>query len=90
MGLTDEHYQFVSGLSRGSERSCDGTALEKANFVDPTDSSNYHPVSNFSFLGKVVERTVAKQLQGFLDEAVALDPFYCLRHRTETVLVTLR
>ena len=36
---------------------------------------NYRPVTNFSFLSKVVERVVADQLQAPLDETNALDPF---------------
>ena len=53
---------------------------------------NYRPVTNVSFLSKVVERVVADQLQALLDETNALDPFqsgFRLCHGTETALVTM-
>ena len=53
---------------------------------------NYRPVTNVSFLSKVVEMVVADQLQALLDEINALDPFqsgFRLCHGIETELVTL-
>ncbi|KAF7253873.1 putative RNA-directed DNA polymerase from transposon BS [Varanus komodoensis] len=48
--------------------------LKKAS-LDPEVAVNYRPVANISFLGKVLERVVAGQLQAFLDETDYLDPF---------------
>ena len=51
---------------------------------------NYRPVTNVSFISKVVERVVADQLQALLDETDALDPFQSglrPRHGTGTALV---
>ena len=48
----------------------------------------YRPVANVPFMSKVVERVVTDQLQAYLDETDALDPFQLgLRphHGTETV-----
>ena len=56
------------------------------------DIGNYRPVTNVSFLSKVVERVVADQLQALLDETNALDPFqsgFRLCYGTEMALVTL-
>ena len=39
------------------------------------DIGNYKPITNVSFLSKVVESVVADQLQALLDETNALDPF---------------
>ena len=36
---------------------------------------HYPPVPNVPFLGKVLERVAASQLQGFLDEMDDRDPF---------------
>ncbi|KAF7253346.1 hypothetical protein EYD10_01268 [Varanus komodoensis] len=48
--------------------------LKKAS-LDPEVAANYRPVANIPFLGKVLERVVAGQLQAFLDETDYLDPF---------------
>lgn len=39
---------------------------------DPAVLDNYRPVSNRSFMGKVIERVVAKQLQQILEEMDSL------------------
>lgn len=44
------------------------------------------------FLGKVFERVMTEQLQGFLDDTSILDPFqsgFCPGHGTEMALVAL-
>uniref|UniRef100_A0A670JAY7 Reverse transcriptase domain-containing protein n=1 Tax=Podarcis muralis TaxID=64176 RepID=A0A670JAY7_PODMU len=66
--------------------------LLKKTSLDPLDLSNYRPVSNLPFLGKVIERAAAEQLGRFLDETSALDPFqsgFRAGHGTETALVAL-
>lgn len=54
--------------------------------------SNYRPVSNLPFLGKVMERAVATQLKAFLEDVNILDPFqsgFCPAHGTGFMLVAL-
>ena len=66
--------------------------LLKKPTLDPRDPANYRPVSNLPFLGKVIERAIANQLQTFLEETSALDPFqsgFRPGHGTETALVAL-
>jgi len=41
--------------------------LKKAN-ADHTDVKNYRPVSNLTFMSKVVERLVCRQLEAYLEE----------------------
>lgn len=41
----------------------------------PAVLANYHLVSNLHFLGKVVERVTAEQLQVSLDDIFIFDPF---------------
>ncbi|XP_062835007.1 uncharacterized protein LOC134298508 [Anolis carolinensis] len=42
--------------------------------LDPTQLENLQPISNLPFLGKVLERVVAAQLQAFLVDTDFLDP----------------
>ena len=60
--------------------------------LDPSVPASYRPVSHLAFLGKVIERAVVGQLQEFLEETSALDPFqsgFRAGHGVETALVTL-
>ncbi|KAF7241018.1 RNA-directed DNA polymerase from mobile element jockey [Varanus komodoensis] len=65
--------------------------LKKAS-LDPEMATNYRPVANIPFLGKVLERVVAGQLQALLDETDYLDPFqsgFRPGDGTESALVAL-
>ncbi|KAF7242518.1 LINE-1 retrotransposable element ORF2 protein [Varanus komodoensis] len=65
--------------------------LKKAS-LDPEMATNYRPVANILFLGKVLERVVAGQLQALLDETNYLDPFqtgFRPGYGTESALVAL-
>ena len=67
------------------------TSHKKPN-LDPRLVVNYQPVVNLPYLGKVLARVVAGQLQVLLDETDFLDPFksgFRLGFGTETALVTL-
>ncbi|KAF7249116.1 N-acetyltransferase 9, partial [Varanus komodoensis] len=60
--------------------------------LDPGIAANYRPVANIPFLGKVLERVVAGQLQALLDETDYLDPFqsgFRPGYGTESALVAL-
>uniref|UniRef100_A0A670INB5 Reverse transcriptase domain-containing protein n=1 Tax=Podarcis muralis TaxID=64176 RepID=A0A670INB5_PODMU len=66
--------------------------LLKKTSLDPANLANYRPLSNLPFLGKVIERVVAEQLQARLEETDHLDPFqsgFRSHHGTETALVAL-
>ncbi|KAF7247056.1 hypothetical protein EYD10_06953 [Varanus komodoensis] len=65
--------------------------LKKAS-LDPEMATNYRPVANIPFLGKVLERVVAGQLQALLDETDYLVQFqssFRPGYGTESALVTL-
>ncbi|KAF7253476.1 RNA-directed DNA polymerase from mobile element jockey [Varanus komodoensis] len=64
----------------------------KKTSLDPKVAANYRRVANIPFLGKVLERVVAEQLQALLDETDYLDPFqsgFRPGYGTESALVTL-
>ena len=66
--------------------------LLKKSTLDPQDPVNYRPVSNLPFLYKVIKQATADQLQTFLEETSALDPFqsrFRPGHGVETALVAL-
>ena len=55
--------------------------------------SNYHPVSNLSFVSKLVEWVVCQQITKFPEESGNLEPMqsaYCEAHSTETALLKVK
>ena len=64
--------------------------LIKKPTLAPDDFNSYRPVSNLSYLSKVLERVVLKQLKRQLLCNDLLDPYqsaYKEHHSTETVLL---
>ena len=60
--------------------------------LDMTEMNNFRPVSNLSFMSKVVERAVAKQLNDFLADNDLLPRYqsaYRKRHSTETAMLRI-
>ena len=58
--------------------------------LDASDTANYRPVSNLSFLSKVVERAVVRQLNEYLGQHDLLPRFqsaYRQHHSTETAML---
>ena len=64
--------------------------LLKKNGLDMNDCNNYRPVSNLSFISKILERVVSQQLVQHLNANNLLDPFqsaYRHGHSCETALL---
>ena len=58
--------------------------------LDPNNFKNFRPVSNLRFIGKIIEKIVAKQLQEYLDNNDLLESrqsAYKRYHSTETALL---
>ena len=76
-----------------SQRHAIVTLLLKKTGLDSTDMSNFRPVSNLSFMSKVVKRAVVSQLTEYLS---ANDLLACLQsahrksHSTETAMLRVR
>jgi hypothetical protein len=66
------------------------TPLLKKETLDPCDLGNYRPVSNLSFLSKILERAVYDQVSSYLQEYNLLperQSAYRKHHSTETALL---
>jgi len=65
--------------------------LLKKSGLDPSQMKNYRPVSNLSFLSKLLERVVQVRLQNFIDSILmpTAQSAYHQHHSTETAVTTL-
>lgn len=66
------------------------TPLLKKASMDPQELKNYRPVSNLSFVSKLVERLAVRQLLNYLETNELLPPLqsaYRRHHSTETALL---
>ena len=64
--------------------------LLKKTGLDPTDLSNYRPISKLPFLSKILEKVVSEQLSFFLDQSSIHETFqsgFRKHHSTETALL---
>lgn len=69
-----------------------GRFLKKSS-LDPEVLRNYRPVSNLSFISKILEKIVAKRLRKHLEENDLYDPLqsaYRSGHSTETALIKVQ
>ena len=68
------------------------TPLIKGQSLDPSDLKNYRPISNLSFIGKLIERIVLERLNDHLSRNNLKIPFqsaYKKHHSTETLLIRI-
>jgi hypothetical protein len=81
------------GLVPDSMKSAIIVPLLKKILLDPEILKNFRPVSNLTFLSKVVEKTASKQLSEHCNSNSLEDPFqsaYKCCHSTETALVRVQ
>ena len=80
---------FLHGVFPSSEKhACVRPLLKKKN-LDPDNYANFRPISNLSFLSKLIERAMLDQLTIFLESNSVISTFqsaYRVYHSTETAL----
>jgi hypothetical protein len=81
---------LLEGHMPVSQRHAIITPLIKKPHLDATDLKNYRPVSNLTFISKVVERLVSERLVSFLQDSDRMpveQSAYRKNHSTETALL---
>ena len=80
------------GLLPESQKAAIVTPILKKYDLDPDDVKSYRPISNLTFISKVIERIVASQLTGYLQMNRLLPDHqsaYRQAHSTETALLKI-
>ena len=80
------------GLLPESQKAAIVTPILKKHDLDPEDVKSYRPISNLTFISKVIERIVASQLTGYLQINRLLPDHqsaYRQGHSTETALLKI-
>ena len=87
-------YQHTTSLMQGqlpaSQKHAIVTPRLKRSGLDPSDIANFRPVSNLTFMSKVVERAAASQLNAYLSANGLLprhQSAYRQKHSTETAML---
>ena len=81
---------LMSGIFPGAYKSAIVAPILKKSSLDPEQLKNYRPVSNLPFVSKLIEKTVASQLNSYLSENNLHEVFqsaYRKGHSTETALL---
>jgi Reverse transcriptase (RNA-dependent DNA polymerase) len=81
---------LLQGRLPDSQKHAIVTSILKKPGLDTADMNNYRPVPNLSFMSKLIERVVAKQLHEYLSANNLIPRFQSASgksHSTETVLL---
>ncbi len=83
---------LLSGTFPNSLKTTVVKPLLKKRNLDNTMFSNYRPISNLPFIGKIIEKVVFNQLNKYLNSNGYLDNFQSgirAHHSTETALINI-
>ena len=91
--VTEMINESVTNVFPDALKSAVITPLLKKSTLDACNFKNFRPVSNLSFISKVVEKVVASRLKCHLTENDLLDTYqsaYRSKHSTETALIKVQ
>ena len=89
---TTDPDSLTSGIFPQTHKSADVKPLLKKPTLDHNNLKNFRPVSNFSFLSKIIEKIVLSQMSDHLCSNSLLNPLqsaYKPGHSTETALLKI-
>jgi hypothetical protein len=78
-----------TGMVPSAEKHVVVTQILKKSNLDSDDVKNYRPISNLSFLSKLIEQLVSKQLTTYLIENKLMPVFQSAYRQTETAVLKI-
>ena len=84
------NFSLISGMFPDTLKHARIAPLLKKQGLDTQELSNYRPISNLAFLGKVIERMAVNQMQDYLSENYLHAPMqsaYRAHHSGKTALL---
>ena len=92
---SNQNYKFIPSERRSTQftETGYGNSFAKKASLDSNTLKNYRPISNISFVSKLIERLVAKRINDYLRTHSLLNKYrsaYRMLHSTESALLRIQ